>query len=55
MYDMLGKIVEILDERTLDTGSYSKEWNAEVYPKATYLLKLTTDDASMIKRIILIR
>jgi hypothetical protein len=55
VYDMLGKVVEYLDERTLDPGSYTLEWNAEIHPEGTYLLKLTTDDSSTMKRIILVR
>jgi hypothetical protein len=55
VYDMLGKVVEYLDERTADPGSYWQEWNSEVHPEGAYLLKLSTEDSSLIKRIILIK
>jgi hypothetical protein len=52
---MLGRIIEHLDERTLDRGSYSLDWNVDIHPNGTYLLKLSTEDSSMTMRIILIR
>ncbi len=55
VYDMLGKVVEILDERTLNPGSYSAIWNAESYPEGSYILKLITNDASVNRKIMLIR
>jgi parallel beta-helix repeat protein len=55
VYDMLGKVIEYLDERTLDPGSYTLDWNAETHPDGTYLLKLTTEDSSTMKKVILMR
>lgn len=52
VYDLLGKIVEIVEEQTVDPGSHSVVWNAEGHPDATYILKISTDDASLMKRII---
>jgi hypothetical protein len=55
VYDMLGKVVEYLEERTADPGSYSLNWNAEIHPDGTYLLKLSMEDSFTMKRIILIK
>jgi hypothetical protein len=55
VYDILGKLVEILDECNLDPGSYTTEWNAESHTKGTYILKLSTESSSLIKKIILLK
>ncbi len=55
VYDMLGKVVKILDERTLDPGSYSLKWDADNHADGTYFLKLTTGRSSIMKKITLIR
>jgi hypothetical protein len=55
VYDMLGRVVEYVEERTADPGSYWQEWNAEGHPEGTYLLQLTTESSSLMQRVILIR
>jgi hypothetical protein len=55
VYDMLGKMIEIMDKRTLHPGSYQMEWNAENYRDGMYILKLSSEGTTMIKKIMLIR
>jgi len=55
VYDMMGKIVEILDECTMSPGSVTLEWDAANYPAGTYILKLTSEDESVMERVVLIR
>jgi hypothetical protein len=52
---MLGRTVDILEESTLNPGMYNNKWNADAYPEASYILKLSTESTSIMKRIILIR
>jgi hypothetical protein len=55
VYDMLGKMIDILDERTMDAGSYTIVWNAEHQAKGSYLLKMTSKKSSITKHLILIK
>ena len=55
VYDMLGKVVEILDEKTIDPGSYSVEWDASFYPAGAYIIKLQTNRSLLKERVLLIR
>ena len=52
MYNMLGQVTEILEEATLDPGSYTTEWNADTYPEATYVLKVMTEEACLVRKVI---
>jgi hypothetical protein len=55
VYDMLGKVVEYLDERTLDPGTYYSDWNPVQIPGGTYVLKMSSGTSTLMKKIVLIR
>jgi hypothetical protein len=55
VYDIVGNEVEILEERFADPGLYYIDWNAAAYPESTYILKLTTEDSYMMKKLLLIK
>ena len=55
VFDVLGKVIEILDEQVLNPGNYSTKWDASSQSEGTYFLKLTTEESSAMRKIILIR
>jgi hypothetical protein len=55
VYDLLGKMINVLDGRMLDPGTYSTTWDATRHEEGTYLLKLTTEKSTAVRKIILIR
>ena len=55
VYDMLGKVVEILDERMASPGTSTLEWDAVNQTEGTYILKLTAGDRSLMTRVVLLR
>jgi hypothetical protein len=55
VFDVLGKVIEILDEHVLNPGTYSTKWDASMHAEGTYFLKLTTEESSAMRKIILIR
>ncbi len=55
IFDLLGNVIEILEERVLESGIYSTKWNPSSHVEGTYILKLTTESTTIMKKIVLIR
>ena len=55
VYDILGKEVQSLINEGLKPGTYEVEWNAGNYPSGVYFYKLTAQDYSETKKMVLIK
>ncbi len=55
VYDMLGKEIEVLVNRTMHPGTYSAEWNASAYPSGVYYYKLEAGSFTETKKMVLIK
>ncbi len=55
IYDALGKVVRELVNRQLSPGSYKADWDATNYPSGIYYYKLTSDDFTETKKMVLIK
>jgi len=55
IYDLLGREIEVIVNENLKAGSYSFKWNASNYPSGLYFYKLTTNDFTETKKMILLK
>ncbi len=55
VYDVLGREVEVLVERSLTPGTYRATFDARMLPSGAYFYSLTADGARMTKKMILAR
>jgi hypothetical protein len=55
IYNILGKEVATLVNEPLSPGTYEVEWNASNYPSGIYYYRLTANDFSDVKKMILIK
>ena len=55
VYDELGRLVETLIDGELQAGKHSVDWNASLLPSGTYFYRLTTQDYTETKKMILIK
>jgi len=55
VYDVLGRQVATLVDKHLSAGNHRVEWNASAFGSGVYSYKLTTDDFSTIKKLVLLR
>lgn len=55
VYDALGKVVETIIEKELNSGIFASEWNAENYPSGVYYYKLSAGDYTETKKMVLIK
>lgn len=55
VYDMLGKEVATLVNKNMEAGSYSYNFNAAGLTSGVYFYKLTSDDFSEVKRMVLLK
>ena len=55
VYDMLGNIIEILEDRYFEPGHHTLKWKAEGLPSGSYILKSVMDDQQIIERVNLVR
>jgi len=55
IYNVLGEEVATLLSASLLSGSYQYEWNASEYPTGLYFYKLTADNYSEVKKMLLVR
>ncbi|HRE41470.1 MAG TPA: T9SS type A sorting domain-containing protein, partial [Ignavibacteria bacterium] len=55
IYDITGKEIEVLLNKTMNTGEYSINWNAKNYPGGVYFYKLSSDNFNETKKMILIK
>ena len=55
VYNSLGKEVSVLVNEKLNAGSYEVDWDGSGYPSGVYFYKLTTNEFSDVKKMILIK
>ena len=55
VYNMLGKEIAIPVNEKLSVGSYEVDWNGSDYPSGVYFYKLTTDEFSDVKKMVLLK
>jgi hypothetical protein len=55
IYDIQGKVVSKLINKTLDEGSHSVTFNSDGLPSGVYFYRLQTQDFTDIKRMILLK
>jgi hypothetical protein len=55
VYDVLGREVALLVNEAKNAGQYSVEWNAPGMPSGIYFYRLTTENFSQIKKMLLIK
>jgi hypothetical protein len=55
VYDILGKEAAMLINENLEPGKYEINWNAVNYPTGIYFYKLTTDEYSETRKMILLK
>ncbi len=55
VYDILGKLIATLVNKTFNPGSYSVNWNASQYQSGIYFYRLETGNFTDTKRMILIK
>lgn len=55
VYDILGKEVATLVNEVKTAGTYNVQWNASAMPSGTYFYKLTADNFTDVKRMILMK
>jgi hypothetical protein len=55
IYDALGKKLQILVNEELQPGTYEVEWDGTNFPSGIYYYRLTADDYSQTKKMVLIR
>jgi exonuclease III len=53
IFDVTGKEIGVLVNEKQNAGSYSVEWNASDYPSGVYFYKLTSEENSLTKKLIL--
>jgi hypothetical protein len=54
LYDMLGREVAELTNSYQDAGSYSVVWNAQSFSSGLYYVRLSTDDFSAVRKLMLL-
>lgn len=55
IYDASGREVETLGNQELKPGTYKVDWNASVYPSGVYFYRLSTDNFSETKKMVLLK
>ncbi|MCD6162750.1 MAG: T9SS type A sorting domain-containing protein [candidate division Zixibacteria bacterium] len=55
VYDILGKKVETLASTIQPAGSYQINWNANEHPSGVYFCRLSIDDNSSVKKVVLLK
>ncbi|MGD8779397.1 MAG: polysaccharide deacetylase family protein [Ignavibacteria bacterium] len=55
IYDSLGQEIETLVDKVMQPGEYRVEWNARNLPSGEYFYKLSIDDYSQTKKMVLLK
>ncbi len=55
IYNSLGKDVETLVNKNLGQGDYTLDWDASAYPSGVYFYRLSTENSSSQKKMVLIK
>jgi subtilisin family serine protease len=53
VYDLLGREVAVLADRTMEPGQYSVQWNASAVPSGVYFYRLEAGNFSAVKKLLL--
>jgi hypothetical protein len=55
VYDALGRQVETIVNQNLSPGTYKADWTASSYPSGVYFYRITSQDFTDIKKMILVK
>jgi subtilisin-like proprotein convertase family protein len=55
VFDITGKLIELVSENFMQTGTYRFVWNAANYSSGIYLFRLSSGNKSLSKKMVLIR
>lgn len=55
IYDITGQLVNTIIDKDLIAGSYQIGWNAENYPSGAYIYRITADEFTDVKKMVLIK
>ena len=55
IYDMRGRLVEVLHSGFIEAGSYETIWSAENISSGIYFLRMITPEASFSQKMVLIK
>ena len=55
IYDMRGRLVEILHNGYIDAGSYDIVWNAQNISSGIYFLRMVTPELTLSQKMVLIK
>lgn len=55
IYDLLGREIKVLLDKEINPGNYSLDFDAGNLPSGTYFYKLTVDNLSKVKKMILLK
>jgi len=53
VYNIQGKLQEVLVNNQLSAGSYNADWNASAFPSGVYFYVLTTNEFKSVKKMVL--
>lgn len=55
VFDVNGRLLEVLSEKSYKAGRYSVSWNADKYPSGTYFCMLKSEDYSQTIKMMLVK
>ncbi|MBT5956562.1 MAG: tandem-95 repeat protein, partial [Candidatus Marinimicrobia bacterium] len=55
VYDINGRLVEVLKNNEMSVGNHSIEWNAQSYASGIYFVQLVADNVSLSQKLILVK
>jgi flagellar hook assembly protein FlgD len=55
IYDINGRLVEVLKNNEMSVGSHSLMWNAQSYASGIYFVQLVVDNLSLSQKLILVK
>ena len=55
VFDNLGRLIKVLVEKTQNAGKYQVLFGGDNIPSGIYLYRLTTEQSSITKKMVLIR
>jgi hypothetical protein len=55
VYDLLGRVVDVLYDGYLEPGKYSVRWNASNYSSGVYYYKMESGTFSDVKKMVLLK
>jgi len=55
IYDVLGRVIEVIANEELSAGTYKASWNAEKYSSGLYYYKLITENYTETRKMVLLK